>query len=97
MSERRYPVVGLSRGIRAPGMGYEDIKKAEVYAKEGKYLQAAQVLNQAQETAEDVEMYEPFGTVRIRFEGEREIADYKENWILRRQLPGDISKSREIV
>lgn len=59
------------------GMGYEDIKKAEVYAKEGKYLQAAQVLNQAQETAEDVEMYEPFGTVRIRFEGEREIADYQ--------------------
>ena len=53
------------------GMGYEDIKKAEVYAKEGKYLQAAQVLNQAQETAEDVEMYEPFGTVRIRFEGVR--------------------------
>ena len=59
------------------GMGYEDIKKAEVYAKEGKYLQAAQVLNQAQETAEDVEMYEPFGTVRIRFEGEREIVDYQ--------------------
>ena len=58
------------------GMGYEDIKKAEVYAKEGSYLQATQVLNQAQETAEDVEMYEPFGTVRIRFEGEREIADY---------------------
>ena len=58
------------------GMGHEDIKKAEVYAKEGSYLQAAQVLNQAQETAEDVEMYEPFGTVRIRFEGEREIADY---------------------
>lgn len=58
------------------GMGYEDIKKAEGYAKEGKYLQAAQVLNRAQETAEDVEMYEPFGTVRIRFEGEREIADY---------------------
>lgn len=59
------------------GMGYEDIKKAEVYAKEGSYLQATQVLNQAQETAEDVEMYEPFGTVRIRFEGEREIADYQ--------------------
>ena len=39
------------------GMGHEDIKKAEVYAKEGSYLQAAQVLNQAQETAEDVEMY----------------------------------------
>lgn len=58
------------------GMGYEDIKKAEVYAKEGSYLQATQVLNQAQEMAEDVEMYEPFGTVRIRFEGEREIADY---------------------
>ena len=58
------------------GMGYEDIKKAEVYAKEGSYIQATQVLNQAQETAEDVEMYEPFGTVRIRFEGEREIADY---------------------
>lgn len=58
------------------GMGYEDIKKAEVYAKEGSYLQATQVLNQAQETAEDVEMYEPFGTVRIWFEGEREIADY---------------------
>ena len=56
--------------------GYEDIKKAEVYAKEGSYLQATQVLNQAQETAEDVEMYEPFGTVRIWFEGEREIADY---------------------
>ena len=63
-------------GDPCTGMGYEDIKKAEVYAKEGKYLQAAQVLNQAQETAEDVEMYEPFGTVRIRFEGEREIADY---------------------
>ena len=28
------------------GMGYEDIKKAEVYAKEGSYLQATQVLNQ---------------------------------------------------
>ena len=39
------------------------LKKAEVYAKEGSYLQATQVLNQAQETAEDVEMYEPFGTV----------------------------------
>ena len=64
-------------GDPCTGMGYEDIKKAEVYAKEGKYLQAAQVLNQAQETAEDVEMYEPFGTVRIRFEGEREIADYQ--------------------
>ena len=48
-----------------------------MYAKEGSYLQATQVLNQAQETAEDVEMYEPFGTVRIRFEGEREIADYQ--------------------
>ena len=58
------------------GMGYEDIKKAEVYAKEGSYLQASQVLNHAQETAEDVEMYEPFGTVRLWFEGEREIADY---------------------
>lgn len=69
-------MVGLSGDPRT-GMGYEDIKKAEVYAKEGKYLQAAQVLNQAQETAEDVEMYEPFGTVRIRFEGEREIADYQ--------------------
>ena len=77
------------------GMGYEDIKKAEVYAKEGSYLQATQVLNQAQETAEDVEMYEPFGTVRIlslihisdlRENGKLQII--KENWILRRQLPG---------
>ena len=55
-------------GDARTGMGYEDIKKAEGYAKEGNYLQAAQVLNRAQETAEDVEMYEPFGTIRLRFD-----------------------------
>ena len=63
-------------GDARTGMGYEDIKKAEGYAKEGNYLQAAQVLNRAQETAEDVEMYEPFGTIRLRFDGERKITDY---------------------
>lgn len=34
-------------GDARTGMGYEDIKKAEGYAKEGNYLQAAQVLNRA--------------------------------------------------
>ena len=29
------------------GMGYEDIKKAEVYAKEGSYLQATQEIGRA--------------------------------------------------
>lgn len=80
-------MVWLSGDART-GMGYEDIKKAEGYAKEGNYLQAAQVLNRAQETAEDVEMYEPFGTIRLRFDGERKIRTTTENWILRRQLPG---------
>ena len=70
------------------GMGYEDIKKAEVYAKEGSYLQATQVLNQAQETAEDVEMYEPFGRYGSGLRENGKLRTITENWISRQQLPG---------
>ncbi len=61
-----YPLVGLSGGSAQPVMGYEDIKKAEVYAKEGKYHQVAQVLNQAQGDGRGCRMYELSRTVRIR-------------------------------
>lgn len=58
------------------GIGKEDIAAAKQLTLEGRYIEATEYMDQKMRNMKDVEMYEPFGSIMMEFEGDREITDY---------------------
>ncbi|MDR2044798.1 MAG: glycoside hydrolase family 95 protein [Clostridium sp.] len=58
----------------------DDRERIRMLAKDGRYVQAMRLLEEKMAGAEEVQMYEPFGTVVMEFQGERKITDYR-RWL----------------
>lgn len=58
------------------GFVQDDLEKSRKYAQNREYDKAMQVLEQAMQDTEDVQLYEPAGNIEIEFPGDREVTGY---------------------